>query len=188
MSASKAIVIGVSAGAVEALSAILPQLPKNYPLPILIVVHLPPQGRNMLVELFQPKCELKVKEAEDKEPIEPGTVYFAPADYHLLVEKNNYLSLSSDEPEMFSRPSIDILFESAAEAFEQAVTGIVLTGANSDGTRGLKAITAAGGVGWVQRPEEAFAPMMPQSALEANPEAQVLSLQQIVKQLKETAL
>ena len=110
----RAVVIGASAGAVQALLAILPILPADYPLPILIAVHVPPDRGNGLVPLLQASCALAVLEAEDKERVLPGTVYFAPPDYHLLVERDGGLALSSDEPVNYSRPSIDVLFESAA--------------------------------------------------------------------------
>ena len=109
-----AVVIGASAGAVEALSVILPALPAGYPVPVAVVVHLPPDRPSIMAELFAARCRVAVREAEDKEPLVPGTVYFAPPDYHLLVEAAGHLSLSSEEPVRFSRPSIDVLFESAA--------------------------------------------------------------------------
>ena len=180
-----AIVIGASAGALEALSGILPALPKGYRIPIMIVVHLPPDKKSVLADLLQAKCELDVHEAQDKEPIEDGTVYIAPPDYHLLIERDRYLSLSSEEPVLFSRPSIDVLFETAADAYGESLIGIILTGANNDGALGLKAIVDAGGMALVQQPELAYAPMMPQAALEACPDAQVLKLQEIATYLKE---
>lgn len=183
-----AVVIGASAGALDALSAILPALPKDYPLPILIVVHLPPERNSALPELMQAKCKLDVREAEDKEPILPGRVYIAPPDYHLLVEPDRRISLSSDEPVMFSRPSIDVLFESAADAYPDGdLIGIVLSGANYDGAKGLKAICATGGTAWVQNPATAQASTMPESALKACSEAKSLELLQIVAHLKDAA-
>ena len=117
----QAIVLGASAGAVEALSTLLPPLPADYPIPILAVVHTPPEKRNSLADLFRAKCRVKVKEAEDKEPVRGGTVYFAPPNYHLLVETDRRLSLSTDEPVLFCRPAIDVLFVSAADAFGREV-------------------------------------------------------------------
>ncbi|MBU1376952.1 MAG: chemotaxis protein CheB [Alphaproteobacteria bacterium] len=175
----KAVAIGASAGGVQALSRILPSLPVGYPLPVLIVVHVPPDRNNALVALFQSKCQVQVKEAEDKEPVAPGVVYFAPSDYHLLVEADGSLSLSSDELVNHSRPSIDVLLESAADAFGPALTGVVLTGANDDGAAGLKAIMAAGGGGVVEDPGEAYASAMPAASLRAAPSAQVMSLDEI---------
>ena len=180
----RAVVIGASAGAVEALSAILPALPADYALPVLVVVHIPPDKTSVMVELFQSKCRIEVREAEDKEPIRPATVYFAPPDYHLSVEADFTLSLSNEEPVLFSRPSIDVLFESAADAYGAGLTGVVLTGANHDGARGLKAISDAGGAALVQRPAEAFVAAMPLAALGQCPEAAQLSLGEIAEDLK----
>ena len=101
---SEAVVIGVSAGAMEALTAILPALPRHYPMPVLVVVHVPHDKKSLMAELFGNRCQMAVKEAEDKEDIQPGTVYFAPPGYHLLVENNHTLSLSTDEPVLYSRP------------------------------------------------------------------------------------
>lgn len=174
-----AVVIGASAGAWDALSVILPALPQTFNLPVMVVVHLPPDRKSLLAELFAEKCSMDVAEAEDKEPILGGVIYFAPPDYHLLIEPNNTLSLSSDEPVLFSRPSIDVLFESAADAYGPALTAIVLTGASEDGARGLAAVIAAGGTAIVQRPEDAYAAAMPQAALARSPGARVLSLEEI---------
>jgi two-component system chemotaxis response regulator CheB len=170
------VVIGASAGAVEALIQILPALPEDYPLPLLIVVHLPPDRESTLASLLDVRCRIAVKEAEDKEPILPGTAYLAPPDYHLLVEPELVMSLSVEEPVLYSRPSIDVLFESAAAAYGSGLTGIVLTGANSDGARGLRAVFAAGGQGIVQIPASAEASAMPQAALDTCPLARALSL------------
>lgn len=181
----QAIVIGSSAGALAALSSILPALPAGFTLPVIGVVHLPSDRRSILAELLQRKCRVPVREAEDKEPIEVGTVYFAPPDYHLLVETDKTLSLSSDEPVLFSRPSIDVLFESAADAYGCGLTGIVLTGANQDGAKGLRAVVAAGGAAIVQNPRGAFAAAMPEAAIEMCPSAQILSLDAIAHYLQE---
>lgn len=171
----RAVVIGASAGAIQTLSDILPSLPATFPVPILIVVHIPADRHNILAPLFAQKCRLAVREVEDKEPALPGTVFFAPSDYHLLVEADGTLSLSSDEPVMHSRPAIDVLFESAADAFGPQVTGIVLTGANSDGALGLKAIVDAGGTALIEDPEHAYADAMPRAALKLCPTARVMS-------------
>ena len=132
----QAVVIGTSAGGVQALSQVLPRLPADFPAPVLVVVHVPPRQSNSLVDLFAAKCRLPVKEAEDKEPLAPGTIYFAPPDYHVLVEASGTIALSSDEHVNHSRPAIDVLFESAADAFGPELVGIVMTGANSDGAQG----------------------------------------------------
>lgn len=176
---AEAIVIGASAGAVDALSRILPALPADYPMAVLVVVHIPPDRSDLLAPLFQAKCRLVVKEAEDKEAILPGCVYFAPSDYHLLVEADRILSLSSDEPVLFSRPSIDVLFESAADAYGAALVGVILTGANEDGAAGLRAVAAAGGVALVEDPAAAFASAMPSAALRQCAQARSMSLDAI---------
>lgn len=181
----EAVVIGASAGALDALSAILPALPADFRMPILVVVHVPSDRPSALADLFQAKCKLSVEEAEDKEPIAAGTVYFAPPDYHLLVEVDKRISLSSDEPVLFSRPSIDVLFESAADAYGSALIAILLTGANHDGARGLLAVVDAGGTTLVQDPSTAFASTMPESAIRMCPKARVMSLEAIAEYLKE---
>ena len=177
--------IGASAGALEVLSNLLPALPSDYRLPILIVVHLPPDNTSLFAELIRARCAIRVREAEDKEPIEPGVVYFAPPDYHLLVEEDKRLSLSDDEPVLFSRPSIDVLFESAADAYAGGLIGVVLTGANSDGANGLKAVVEAGGVAVVQSPGSAYAVAMPEAAIAACPAARVLPVNEIAAYLRE---
>jgi two-component system chemotaxis response regulator CheB len=182
--ATKAVVIGASAGALEALSAILPHLPVDFGLPVVIVVHIPPDKKSAMAEVFRMKCEIAVREAEDKQPLDGGAVYFAPPDYHLLIEADRSLSLSNDEAVLFSRPSIDVLFESAADAYGPDLIAIVLTGANSDGAKGLKAAADAGATAIVQRPDAAFAPMMPESALALVPAALILSLDEIALYLQ----
>lgn len=179
-----AVVIGASAGALEALSSMLPLLPPDFPLPILIVVHIPPDKRSVLAELFEAKCQIEVVEVEDKEPIKPGTVYFSPPDYHLLVEGEDRLALSSEEPVLFSRPSIDVLFESASDVWGERLISIILTGANSDGAKGVKAVSAAGGTVIVQDPGEASASAMPEAAIAAAPAAIVMRLNEIAVYLR----
>lgn len=179
----EAVVIGVSAGGLKALSAILPGLPRDYPLPIMICIHLPPGKKSIVAELFDEKCAVAVREAEDKEPIQPGTVYFAPPDYHLMVEPDRRLSLSSEEPVLFSRPSINVLFETAADAYGPGLLGIVLTGANNDGAQGLSTIMLAGGTAVIEDPADAYQAAMPQAAIEACPGAQVMSLDDMASYL-----
>jgi two-component system, chemotaxis family, protein-glutamate methylesterase/glutaminase len=174
-----AIVIGASAGGVEALSVLLPALPADLRAPLFIVVHLPRERPSLLAEIFARKCALKVREAEDKMRVEPGTVYFAPPDYHLLLDEGPQLALSIDELVHFSRPSIDVLFESAADIYAARLMGIILTGANDDGTAGLAAIHRAGGVTIVQEPESAQVPLMALSALKRTPADFVLPLAEI---------
>ncbi|WBO23197.1 chemotaxis protein CheB [Sphingomonas abietis] len=179
----RAVVIGASAGALQALSQILPELPSDFPVPVLIVVHIPADRRNMLAPLFQAKCRMLVREAEDKEPAMAGTIYFAPPGYHLLAEADGTLSLSSDEEVLYSRPSVDVLFESAADAYGSNVIGIILTGANPDGAQGLRAIGEAGGSAIVEDPAGAYADTMPEEALKACPTAQVMTLGEIAAHL-----
>lgn len=181
-SGAQAVVIGTSAGAVQVLSQILPHLPEGYPLPVLVVVHVPadPSG---LVALFGTRCAIPVREPEDKEPIAPGTVYFAPPGYHMLVEDDRSIALSLDEPVLFSRPSIDVLFQSAADSYGAALVGVVLTGASEDGAAGAAAIIAAGGTVLVEAPEHAFAATMPRAACARCPTAQPLSLDAIADYL-----
>jgi two-component system chemotaxis response regulator CheB len=179
-----AVVIGASAGGVEALSEILPALPGSLRPALLIVLHLPRERPSLLVEIFASRCALPVREADDKEPVEPGTVYFAPPDYHMLVEKSRQIALSTDEPVHYSRPSIDVLFESAADVYADRLLGIILTGANADGAAGLHAVHRAGGVTVVQRPDSAKVPLMVVSALQRNPADFVLSLPEIAALLK----
>jgi len=180
----EAIVIGASAGGVEALGLILPSLPAKFRPAVLIVLHLPRERPSLLVDIYEKRCSLPVREADDKEPIEPGTIYFAPPDYHMLVERNRQIALSTEEPVHFSRPSVDVLFESAADAFGSRLLGVILTGANEDGAAGLHAIHRAGGVTVVQQPDSAKVPLMVVSALQRNPADFVLSLPEIAELLK----
>jgi two-component system chemotaxis response regulator CheB len=184
----EAVIIGASAGAMEALMVLLPSLPKDYPLPIMIVVHLPPDKKSLMAELFNARCQMEVREAEDKEPIKNGTIYFAPPDYHLLVEHSKILSLSSEEPVYFSRPAIDVLFETAADAYGKKLIGIILTGGSSDGAKGLKTVINMGGTAIIQQPATAYASAMPEAAREASPEAQILTLEQIAVHLEKVTI
>ncbi|WAC49280.1 chemotaxis protein CheB [Asticcacaulis sp. SL142] len=183
----RAVVIGASAGGLKALSAILPHLPADYPLPIMVVIHVPPHRRSLIAPLFEEKSQVRVIEAEDKTPLTGGGVFFAPPDYHLLVERSFELSLSSEEPVLFSRPSIDVLFETAADAYGDGLIGVILTGANNDGAAGLKAVMAYGGKGLIQTPATAFARAMPEAAIEACPSALILDLDDILLELKNAA-
>ena len=161
------IVIGASAGGIEALTVILSALPENFGPAVLVVQHLPRGRESLLSEIFKSRCALPVSDAFDKSPIAKGTVTFAPADYHLLVDQEvgPHVALSVDAPVHFSRPSIDVLFESAADVFKQRLMGIVLTGANADGAEGLMAIRKHGGLTVVQDPESAAYPAMPMAAI-----------------------
>lgn len=165
----QAVVVGTSAGGVEALSLLLPALPSSLRVPVLVVIHLPRDRPSLLAEVFAPKCAVPVREIEDKEPIAPGAVYFAPPDYHLLLDKGSgegpNAALSMDDPVNYSRPSIDVLFESAAEIFGRGLMAVLLTGANEDGAAGLRTVRRAGGLTLAQSPEEAFAAAMPAAAI-----------------------
>ena len=177
------VVIGASAGGVEALAVLLPALPATFRPSLFIVLHLPRDRPSLLVEIFARRCARPIREADDKEPIEPGTVYFAPPDYHMLVEKTRQIALSADEPVHYSRPSIDVLFESAADVYGERLLGIILTGANEDGAAGLHSIHQAGGVTVVQQPDSAKVPVMVVSALQRGPADFVLSLPEIAQLL-----
>ncbi|MGC4062826.1 MAG: chemotaxis protein CheB [Aquabacterium sp.] len=175
----KAIVIGGSAGGVEALAKLLPALRADVGLPVFIVLHLPRERPSLLADIFKTRCALPTREVQDKEPIAPGTVYFAPPDYHLLVDRGPSLALSVDEPVFYSRPAIDVLFESAADIYGRDLLGIILTGGNEDGAQGLAAVREAGGVTIVQDPASAQIAAMPQAALDKGPADFTLHLDQI---------
>jgi two-component system, chemotaxis family, protein-glutamate methylesterase/glutaminase len=177
-----AVVIGGSAGAVSALFEILPGLPRGFP-PVLVVVHLPPSTPALLEAVFAARCAMRVREASAFERIESGSVYFAPADYHLLVEPDRRCSLSIGPPVHFSRPAIDVLFDSAADAYGSRLAGVVLTGASEDGASGLAAIREAGGLAIVQEPSTAEVATMPSAALRAVPGALVLPLAAVLGEL-----
>lgn len=174
-----AIVTGVSAGGMQALKTLLSALPASFPCPIIIVQHIEAQSDSFLSEYLGRLSALRVKEAEDKEMMLPGTAYLAPAGYHLLIEPDGSFSLSVDAKVNYCRPAIDPLFESAAEAFGNRLIGIVLTGANADGAKGLKAIKAHGGLAIVQNPKTAEASYMPQAALEAAMVDYIVDLERI---------
>jgi two-component system chemotaxis response regulator CheB len=180
-----AVVIGASAGGLAALSMLVEGLTSDLRQPLLMVQHVPPSGPTQLAEIFRRKTALRVKEADDKEVVRGGTLYFAAPGYHLLVEADLSLSLSQDDAVHFSRPSIDVLFESAADAWGDRVAGILLTGANEDGAAGLEAIRRSGGVTIVQDPEEAEVPTMPLSALQRFAPDYILPLRDIHNLLRE---
>ena len=182
----RSVVIGVSAGGMEALSTLFLALPKDFPLPILVVQHRRSGSDNYLVKRLDRICTVRVKEAEEKEELQAGCIYLAPADYHLLVERDQTLSLSVDEKENYSRPSIDVLFESAAYVWSSRLIGIVLTGANSDGAKGLALIKQRGGTTIVQDPETAEYDTMPRAASDSAD--YVLSIPEIAALLKNMAM
>ncbi len=160
------VAIGASAGAVDALGRFFPELPVALPATVLVVVHVPPDRASALPELFGQACALPMCEAEDKLWPQRGMVHFAPPDYHLLVERDGSLALSVDGPVHYSRPSIDVLFDSVAETHGPHALGILLSGASHDGADGLARIRAAGGHTWVQDPATAQVATMPRAALE----------------------
>lgn len=173
--ALRAVLIGGSAGGIEAVRALLPSLPVTLDVPVIVVLHLAADTRTSWSTVFS-TCKAPVQEAEDKELARPGVVYVAPSDYHLLVDRDGVFSLSAEEPVHHARPSIDLLFESAAWAFGARALGVLLTGANEDGAAGLAAIHDAGGLAWVQSPETAAIATMPRAGLRAVPDARALSI------------
>ena len=184
----RVVVIGVSAGGIAALGQLLPRLPADFPLPLVVVQHIHPSGGDYLPSSLDGRCALAVKQADEKEALRPGTVYLAPANYHLLIEADATLSLSLEGPVRYARPSADVLFDSAVEAFGGRVVGVVLTGANDDGAAGLKRIKEAGGAALVQQPESAECDAMPRAALEATPVVDgVLDLEGLAERLVELA-
>lgn len=174
-----AVVIGVSAGGLQALKVLLPALPSSFPLPVAIVQHIGERSDSFLIEFFNQACTLTVKEAEDKEPLSPSIIYFASPGYHLLVEHDHSFSLSVDERVNYSCPSIDVLFESAADVFGESLIGVILTGANADGANGLRKIKENGGVAIVQNPDNAESSAMPKAALAATKADYMVDLEQI---------
>lgn len=162
----KVVLIGGSAGSLEVLLQLVPKLRKKIPFALVIILHRKYTDDNMLEELLAMKTAIPLQEVEDKAPLREGFLHIAPADYHLLFENNGLLSLDTSEKINYSRPSIDVSFESAAEVYQDGVTAILLSGANADGTNGLKTVQQNGGTAIIQDPETAEMPYMPQNALE----------------------
>lgn len=175
----EAVAIGASAGGLEAVGRILEALPADYDRVVIVVQHIAPNANDTLPRRFQRQCRLPVREAEDKEPLLPGIVFIAPADFHLMVEPELRFSLSREERVNYSRPSIDVLMETAAEAFCSGLTGVILTGASVDGAAGLAAIKRLGGRTIVQSPDSAEVDIMPRAALAACAVDAVLALDEI---------
>ena len=175
----EAVVIGVSSGGLKAMSMVLPALPQTFPIPVIIVQHAHRHSDGYLAIALNEKCKMRVKEVDEKDILEPGVIYLAPPNYHLLVEQNHTLSLSSEAPVQYSRPSIDVLFETAAYVYRNHLIGIVLTGGNNDGSQGLKKIQEQGGLTIVQDPQTAEAPAMPQAAIREAKVDHILPLQEI---------
>lgn len=166
MHAVELVAIGASAGGIDALLALFANLPPGWRLPVVVVLHLPEDHQSRLAAIFADHTHLAVQEAMDKAPVMPATLYFAPPAYHLSVERERCFSLSCEPPVLFSRPSIDVMMSSAADAYGSALAGVLLTGANDDGAQGLAQIHDAGGITAVQEPADAQSPVMPQAALQ----------------------
>ena len=179
MGMAQTIVIGGSAGALDALLTILPWLPATFPIPIVLVLHLPAEKPSHLAEVLARHSALSIKEVEDKDPTCRAMIHVAPPNYHVLLERDGSLALSVDQPVLFSRPSIDVLFESAAEALGPSALGLLLTGASEDGARGLHRIRNAGGRTIVQSPTSALVRTMPEAALSLDARHDVLPLDRI---------
>ena len=181
----EAIVMGVSAGGMSALSTVLSRLPADFALPIIMVQHMDPNSRDYLPNHLDRECNIQVKEAEDKENIMSGVAYIAPPNYHLLLEEDRTFSLSVDDAVNYSRPSIDVMFETAADVFKRRLVGVVLTGANADGSNGLKKIKALGGLAVVQDPATAHVDYMPKAAIASTKVDHILPLEEIASLLTE---
>jgi len=176
--------IGTSWGGLAALTTLLGGLPADFRIPVVVVQHRSSDSERLLGQLLQDVTDLRVREIEDKDELTPGTVHLAPANYHVLIEQG-YISLTVEEPVRFSRPSIDVMLTSAADTYGSAVIGVVLTGANEDGARGLADIVKRGGRALVQDPKTAEIPIMPAAAIGAVPTAEVLPLETLVSRLIE---
>lgn len=181
----KAVVIGTSAGGMEALGLILAKLPSHFPVPILIVQHLSPDSDGYMARRFDELYSLRVKEADEKEKVLAGTVYIAPANYHLLVEADESLSLTVDKKVNYARPSVDVLFESAADTYGDKLIGVILTGANSDGSNGLKKVKEKGGIAMVEDPHTAATSSMPKAAIKKSVIDYILTVNKIAEKLME---
>ncbi len=175
----QAVVIGVSAGGLSALEQIITALPADFCLPVMIVQHISKDYPNYLVNHFTEKSKLPVTEGKDKEEIKDGTIYFAPPDYHLLLEPDKTFTLSVDDKVNFCRPAIDVLFKSAAEVYFDRLIGVILTGANSDGANGLLAIKQMGGLTIVQSPETAEVDVMPKAAIASTDVDHIIAVNRI---------
>ena len=184
----EAIVIGVSSGGMNAMKIIFSLLPKEFSIPIIIVQHVGSRSENMWIKFLKDKSNIELKEADEKEKIEKGKIYIAPANYHLLIERNKTFTLTIDERVNYARPSIDVLFETAAEAYKNELIGIVLTGSNNDGTKGIQRIKECGGLTIVQDPDTAESYYMPASAIASFLPDHILPLEKIVKLLIEIDL
>jgi two-component system chemotaxis response regulator CheB len=177
--APEAILIGGSAGAIEVVSLALAALPADFTTPIVVLVHLPRQRPSALAGALSGKCRLALREPLDKEPLAPATVYLAPPDYHLLIDPGPSFAFSIDQPVNFSRPSIDVLFQSAADVLGPRCAAVLVSGASPDGAQGLRAIQQTGGLVAIQDPADAAQGTMPKAAITLCPDAPVLSATEI---------
>jgi two-component system, chemotaxis family, protein-glutamate methylesterase/glutaminase len=177
----KIIVIGGSWGGIQASLSILKDLPSDYEIPIILILHRQKDFKSDLASVLKSKISLNVVEVEEKEKIQHGHVYLAPPDYHVLIEKDGIFSLDVSEPEHYSRPSIDVTFTSASEVFRSGTVGILLTGANKDGSIGLKNIADNGGIVIAQDPDEAEINTMPSAAIKMIPDCKIYTLDLIKK-------
>jgi len=175
-----AIVIGGSSGSIDSIINLLTDLPKTFNIPVIIVIHRMRNAESKLENIFKFKSSIKkIKEADDKEPILTGNIYIAPPNYHLILEENKTLSLDYSELVNYSRPSIDVTFESAALAYKENLIGILLSGSNSDGSEGLKKIKYYNGLTIVQDPKEAKSPIMPMSAIKSLKVDHIMTIKEI---------
>ena len=177
------VVIGGSAGGIDVLNILLGALPAHFAPAVMIVTHLPPDSPSYLVHTFAHRCVLPVLEPDAGERIMPGRVHVAPPGYHMLVEVDRTVALSTDAAVRFSRPSIDVLFESAAAVYGERLLAILLSGANDDGAHGLERVRALGGTGWVQAPDSAGSPEMPRAAIERGAADSIYNPETMARQL-----
>lgn len=179
----EAIVIGLSSGGMSAMKLLFSRLPEDFKTPIVVVQHINARSDSQWIHLLNNQSNLLIKEVDEKEQIVPGTIYIAPPNYHLLIEKDKTFSLTIDERVNYARPSIDVLFESAAESYSNKLIGIVLTGSNHDGSNGIKRIKELGGLAIIQDPDTAESPYMPRSAITGIEPDYILPLENIIELL-----
>lgn len=184
----KAVVIGCSAGGLTVLTAVLETLPRHYTIPVIVVQHRANEHNHLLEEVLQHKCTIQVKQADEKESIQSGIIYVAPPGYHLLIESDRTFSLAADVRVQYSMPSIDVTFETAAETYRQGLTGILMTGANSDGAQGIQKVKEFMGTTIAQDPREAQHPTMPMAAIATGKVDQILNTIGIRKYLTDLPL
>jgi len=183
----KAVVAGASAGGLNALKTLFRGLDEQFDLPVIIVQHISPNAENYLIHILNEFHKLKVREADEKEVPQNGFAYLAPPNYHLLIEPDHTFTLTIDERVNYARPSIDVLFETAAEAYKDQLIGIILTGANNDGSKGLKKIKEFGGMAIVQDPETAEVDSMPKAAIQTTVVDYILNVEEIAALLNKLA-